>query len=131
MNHLSEDQMRQHANVLGWLHIVGNAVVLLAGCFVFALLLGVGAITDDPVAFSILGVTGTVLGALLAVLAIPGIIAGFGLLRRRSWGRILTLVIGFMGLVNFPLGTALGIYTLWVLLQDAAAEVFTSSAASS
>jgi hypothetical protein len=26
--------------------------------------------------------------------------------------------LGFLGLVRFPLGTALGIYTLWVLLPE-------------
>jgi len=124
MNQMNESQVRQHAIVLGWLHIVGNAVVLLSGCFVFALLLGIGAITDDRVALAVLGVTGTVIGALLALLAVPGIVAGFGLLRQRSWGRILALVVGVLGLVNFPLGTALGVYTLWVLLQDTATEVF-------
>jgi hypothetical protein len=38
------------------------------------------------------------------------------------------MVVGFLGLVNFPIGTAIGIYTFWVLLQDAAADVFASSA---
>ena len=36
------------------------------------------------------------------------------------------MVVGFLGLVNFPLGTAIGIYTFWVLLQDSAADYFTS-----
>jgi hypothetical protein len=53
-------------------------------------------------------------------------VAGYGLLRRRAWGRILALVVGFLGLVDFPLGTAIGIYTFWVLLQDSAADYFTS-----
>ena len=97
MNQLSEGQLQQHVTVLGWLHIVGNGIMLLLGCFVFALLLG-----------------------------IPGIVAGYGLLRRRAWGRILAMVVGFLGLVNFPLGTAIGIYTFWVLLQNAAADYFSS-----
>ena len=29
---------------------------------------------------------------------------------------MLSIVIGILHLLNFPLGTALGIYTLWVLL---------------
>ncbi|PYX36978.1 MAG: hypothetical protein DMG75_08590 [Acidobacteria bacterium] len=45
-----------------------------------------------------------------------GFVAGWGLLERQTWARILCLVLGFISLFNIPLGTALGIYTLWVLL---------------
>jgi hypothetical protein len=130
MNQLNEQQLQQHLNVLGWLHIVGNAIMLLLGCFVFALLWGIGAATGDLEATRILGIIGTTVGALLVVLGIPGIVGGYGLLRRRAWGRILAMVVGFLGLVNFPLGTAIGIYTFWVLLQDAATEYFASSPSS-
>ena len=58
------------------------------------------------------------------LLGIPGIVAGYGLLRGTAWGRILALVVGFLGLVNFPLGTAIGIYTLWALIQDDAIQAF-------
>jgi hypothetical protein len=130
MNQLNEQQLQQHVNVLGWLHVVGNAIMLLLGCFVFALLWGIGLITGEPEATRILGIVGTTVGALLVVLGIPGIVAGYGLLRRRTWGRILAMVVGFLGLVNFPLGTAIGIYTFWVLLQEAATEYFASSLSS-
>ncbi len=45
-----------------------------------------------------------------------GIIAGAGLLGRQPWARILAIVLGIISLLHFPFGTALGIYTLWVLL---------------
>jgi len=45
-----------------------------------------------------------------------GFLAGWGLLQRESWARMLTLVLAFLALFNIPFGTALGIYTLWVLL---------------
>jgi hypothetical protein len=35
-----------------------------------------------------------------------------------EWARILGLVIGFLALVRIPFGTALGIYTIWVLLLE-------------
>jgi hypothetical protein len=123
---MSESQMQQHATILGWLHIVGNAVMLLLGCFVFALLWGIGAATGDPDALRVLGIVGSSVGALLVILGIPGVVAGYGLLRRKAWGRILAMVVGFLGLVNFPLGTAIGIYTFWVLLQSAANDYFTA-----
>ncbi len=45
-----------------------------------------------------------------------GIVAGWGLLERSPWARTLAIVLGFIGLLDMPFGTALGVYTLWVLL---------------
>jgi hypothetical protein len=60
----------------------------------------------------------------MAILSLPGIVAGYGLLRRLNWGRVLAIVIGILNLVNFPVGTVIGIYALWVLMQPAAADYF-------
>jgi len=94
----------------------GIRIMLLLGCFVFALLVGIGAATGDVEAATVLGIVVTTVGALLVVLGIPGIVAGYGPLRLGVWVRILTMVVGFLGLVSFPLGMAIGIYTFWVLL---------------
>ena len=48
------------------------------------------------------------------------LLAGFGLLTRRSWARKLSLILGVLSLFNPPVGTALGVYTLWVLGSRAA-----------
>jgi hypothetical protein len=42
-------------------------------------------------------------------------LTGYALLTRQPWGRILAIVFAIFALIHFPLGTALGIYTLWVL----------------
>jgi hypothetical protein len=55
-------------------------------------------------------------GGVLMVKGVAGIIAGWGLLERQSWARILAIILGFLSLIHFPFGTAIGIYTLWVLL---------------
>lgn len=124
MDQLTEAQMETHVTILGWLHIVGNALMFLLGCFLFALLGGIGLATGEPEASRVLAIVGVSVGAFLAILGVPGILAGIGLLRRRRWGRILALVVGFLGLLNFPVGTAIGIYAGWVLLQESATEYF-------
>ena len=43
------------------------------------------------------------------------VLTGFALLTRQPWGRVLAIVFSIFALFHFPLGTALGIYTLWVL----------------
>jgi hypothetical protein len=47
--------------------------------------------------------------------AVLALATGVSLLMRKSWGRILAIVVGILALITIPFGTALGIYTLWVL----------------
>ena len=47
-----------------------------------------------------------------------GVIAGWGLLERQGWARMLAIILAFLSLIHMPFGTALGIYTLWVLLPS-------------
>ena len=58
------------------------------------------------------------LGWLFLIGGVAAFIAAWGLLERSSWARLYTIVLGAINLVEVPLGTALGIYTLWVLLPE-------------
>jgi hypothetical protein len=124
MNQLDEKQLRTHVPIVGWLLIVTNALFLLLAAFLFALLVGIGVATGEPEASRILNIVGTSLAALFTVLGIPGIVAGAGVLARRSWGRVLAIVVAVLSLLNFPIGTIIGIYAIWVLLQEEAATYF-------
>ena len=124
MNQLSLRDVEQHVNILGWLLVIGHALFLGVGVFVFFLLTGIGAATGDDQARAVLVVVGTTVGLLLALLALPGMLAGYGLLRGAGWGRALAIVISVFNLANFPVGTAIGLYGLWVLLQVAANDYF-------
>lgn len=54
---------------------------------------------------------------------VVGLIAGWGLWERRQWARMLAIVLAFLNLLHFPFGTAVGVYTLWVLMPaDSEAE---------
>lgn len=48
-------------------------------------------------------------------IGIPSLIAGIGLLKNKSWARILGIVLAILAATSFPVGTAAGVYTLWVL----------------
>ena len=124
MNDLSERDLQLHVSVLGWLFIVGHALLLAVGAFLFLLLAGIGVATGDKTAFAVLGATGTALGFLFSALSLPGMAAGVGLLARKAWGRILAIVVAVLGLINFPVGTIIGAYALWVLLQNSASAYF-------
>ena len=67
---------------------------------------------------------------LVTTLALAGLSAlvGYGLMQRRPWGRTFAIVMSIISLLKFPLGTALGIYTLWVLAPAASAMEYDSIA---
>ena len=110
--------MKKHIELVGILHIVYSGIALIIAAFCFMLLSGIGIIAHNAIALGVLGTIGMIVCVIITVLAIPGIIAGIGLLRMKSWGRILAIVVGCLNLLHIPFGTALGIYTLWVLLND-------------
>lgn len=66
---------------------------------------------------------------LAVVLAALALLAGFSLLNRKSYGRVLTIVLAVLALFKFPLGTALGIYTLWVLAPATSAMEYEAMSA--
>jgi hypothetical protein len=119
-------QIEQHVPILGWLYVISSVFFLLLGLLLFILLGGIGffAVSSDPQAPAILLLVGLFVGGLMAALALPGLVAGWGLLKRKNWGRVLALIVGILNLFNFPLGTALGAYTLFVLLQSEATDYF-------
>ena len=126
--------MHTHVKVLGVLYLAVSALSLIGALFlmlVFGGAASVVGVTADPgdaaIAIPILGIAGTALVALLLVLAIPGLAAGWGLLNFKPWARILGLVLSALNLINFPFGTALGIYGLWVLLNKDSERLFSQA----
>jgi len=121
---LSLRDMEQHVPILGWVYIISNAFMALLGGFLLFFLTGIGVISGEAEAIAILGLVGMFVSGILVVLALPGMIAGYGLLRRKECGRILAIIIGILNLINFPIGTIIGVYALWVLFQESALTYF-------
>ena len=124
MGALPYDRVRRHIQTLGTLWVIYAALRAMVGVFGVLFLHGIlgshfhhndfnfgwspfGRMWMDsflPIAFFsvITGVFCTVL-------------TGYALMTRQPWGRVLAIVFSIFALFHFPLGTALGIYTLWVL----------------
>lgn len=64
----------------------------------------------------------TFIGIFVLAKAAFGAATAWGLLQREPWARVMALVLAFLSLMNVPLGTALGVYTLWVLLPAQSEE---------
>ncbi|MBN2311869.1 MAG: hypothetical protein JXR94_23015 [Candidatus Hydrogenedentes bacterium] len=124
--------METHVKILGIIYLALNALTLLALVVVAIILFGVGGFAalsqesggqeaEVAVVFTVLG---AILGCVCIVSALPGIAAGIGLLKFRPWARILAIILGALNLLNIPIGTALGVYTLVILLKPEADELF-------
>ncbi len=116
--------MEIHVKVVGWLHIALSALLLLVAGVVFLLVFGGGLISGDHTAIFVTFLVSIFVSGLLVLVAAPGLIAGIGLLQFKPWARILALVLAVFDLLNFPLGTLLGIYTFIALLSDQGARLF-------
>lgn len=125
-----------HARALGmlWiafaaLHLLRGGGVLLGGRMVR--LIGHNWSDDLPWAWpagDIFHSFLSFLGVIAVAIAVTGFLAGFGLLERRPWARSLAIILAVIALLHPLLGTALGIYTLWVLLPAESEEEYRRTA---
>jgi len=121
MMHPVPGRVQEHVRLLGilWLafsafNTIGAAILYVLANTLFAHLHEPGA-PEAPTAF--LRPLLSVVAILLLAKAAIGFYAGWGLLQHERSARIVTLVLAFISMfVNIPFGTALGIYTMWVLL---------------
>ena len=120
--------MRQHVSFVGALHIgfgllgVAGALAIFFGFqFLFEL------VEDEPIAQDVLSFIGNSIGLILLFFSSLGVIGGIGLFSYKPWARILVMIVSALNCLNVPVGTAKGIYSLWVLMQPETIELFEES----
>ena len=131
---LRRSRVREHVRLLGilWmaysaLHVVAGVAVMMVAQIMFGHAFSHILHTADgpPPEFTVwLRPVISIIGWLILAKAAAGFLAGWGLLQREAWARTLALVVGFITLLSVPVGTALGIYTLWVLLPAQSDEEY-------
>lgn len=126
-----ESAVARHVRILAVLQIIYATLGLLLGLGTFMLFGGIAAIVsltapidESIVAAPVLAFIGGIIASIIIVLSLPRLIAGIGLLKHREWARVLSVVVGVIGLIDVPVGTALGIYSLCVLLNRDGAALF-------
>ncbi len=121
--------MAQHVRILGWLHLVLGGLGVAGAALLFGGMLLGGALSGRAAGFAGMAALGSILGVVMVAFSLPGLLAGYGLLKFRPWARMLTIVLGILELFGFPFGTILGVYTLWVLFSSEGARLFEQSMA--
>ena len=111
------EQAEGRIRTLGALYLAISAVGVVSAGLAFLAIAPWGFLSGDPTATALLAGLGGAIAAVLLVLSAPGLIGGLALFSRRSWARGYVMVLAALLLFWFPLGTILGTYTLYVLLQ--------------
>jgi len=116
-------RVRQNLQPLGimWcIFGVYRLISLLIAAFVLNTLASGGAFGGMPdIASHMMRAMLPLIICITVVMASAAIVTGYALLTRKPWARILAIVLSILALLKFPFGTALGIYTLWVLAPQA------------
>ena len=128
--------MLSHVDFVGVLFIVWGLLTTLVGLSTLAL--GVGAVALIASASQggrggqmAAGLTAFVFAALAVIAILWGaahVVVGMPLRRHKPWARLLALMLGSIDLVLLPYGTALGVYALWVLLNEQGKALFAERA---
>jgi hypothetical protein len=123
--------MQTHVKVLGVLYLTVGGLMLVLALFLAVTMGGVAGIVgataepeDAAIAIPVLGFAGTALAAFFGLFALPSLITGYGLLNFKPWSRIVGIVLSAISLIFVPVGTIIGAYGLWVLLNKNTEQLF-------
>jgi hypothetical protein len=115
--------MEKHITLVAAFHIAFGIIFLVAGIAISTILTSVGFLSGEAEAITILATIAPLIGFFMAIIGLPMLIGGWGLLKRRSWARILIIIVSIFALFKIPVGTAIGVYSIWAMLQDETVEL--------
>ena len=122
---MEKRNMKQHVSFVGALHLgfgiiglLGALAIYLTFHFVFDF------VEQEPVAQKILSFVGSTLSLIILFFSSLGIVGGAGLFSYKPWARILVMIVSALNCLNVPIGTAKGVYSIWVLMQPETIELF-------
>jgi hypothetical protein len=116
--------MDKHVTFVAVINIAFGFLGIFLAFFLFVVLVGAGIISQDPETMKVTSLVGIAIALFLLLTSIPEIIGGFGLMKRKPWARILVLILACLDLLIIPIGTLIGIYELWVLLNEETVKIF-------
>jgi len=111
--------MKKHVSLVAALQIGFSTMGILGAIIIFFAFSFAGSFVGDvDEATVVLKFIGSLLPAIVILFSLIGLIGGIGLLSYQKWARVLVMVVAAIGCLAFPLGTIVGIYSLWALMQD-------------
>ena len=121
--------MQSHVTVVGVLHIGAGIIGLIIGLIVFLALGWASGYVMNPDIEFLLPTLAVLVGGGIAVFSALDIAGGIGLLNYRNWARIMVLITSVPHLLNIPIGTAIGIYSIVILVHADTTRLFETAPA--
>lgn len=122
-----------HNRTLGILHLVYGGlhllfILMMSLFFVPAIFLSrpTGR-ADDAAGAAIFAMIVGIIGIVSLLFSVPSFVAGFGMLKRKSWAKVWSMIAGGIAGMSFPMGTALCVYTFWFLFSGGGKELYDPS----
>ena len=124
-----------HNKTLGILHLAyAGLMALLMGVmsiFMLALMIGMETVNSNggeqpPVGFFAFMVI--VMVFLTLLYAIPSFLAGYALLKRKRWAKTMGLIAAIVASMNFPVGSALCVFSLYFLFGESGRLLYPEAA---
>jgi uncharacterized membrane protein (DUF2068 family) len=121
-------RMKKHVTVVGAIHI-GIGILGLIGALLLFLLMDFarGFIPQEEIPDAVMKLISVILTSipvLIAVLSVLRLVGGIGLLSQQMWARYVVIIVAIIGLISVPIGTLIGVYSLWVLMQTETMKLF-------
>jgi hypothetical protein len=118
-----------HKRALNIIHIVIGALSIASVAFIAMFMDAVIPFILDEIAqegdkeaaaFLELGLSigRTIIYFVVLLVTLPSILGGIAVLNGKNWGMVLLMISGCISLLNIPIGTAKGVYTIWVFVED-------------
>ncbi len=120
--------MDRHVKILGLLNMIYGIVGAVAAILI---LVRFGGFEGVYSAFNedIVGLVAVILVAFQLLIALPCIVAGYHVQRLQDWARVMLIMVSAINVLNFPFGTVIGAYGLWVLMTPETDPLFQNAAA--
>ena len=61
---------------------------------------------------------------MLSAFTLPSFVAGYGLLKRKKWAKVWAIIAAVLAGGQFPMGTAVTVYTFWFLFSEPGKQMF-------
>lgn len=122
----------EHNKTLGTLHFIYGAIhgLTLVGLLILILFVVMATPAAANLSTFWMVVSGIIIAALILVVGIVPVIVGYGFRRRARWVKPIGIILAVLSLVNVPIGTALGIYTIKFFRSSDGVELYGGSVAS-
>jgi len=116
----------EHNKTLGTLYFIYGAIHGLT--LVGLVILIVFVVLATPAAANLstfwMFVGGLIIATLFIVVGLLPVILGYGFRRRSRWVKPVGIILAVLSLVNIPIGTALGIYTIKFFRSSGGVELY-------